>query len=67
MDEYPKNTIELFFVKDHFHQLAANFIVSAVDFKSYFGKFSGEIKTEDGHHIRFENVFGFVEDFHARF
>ena len=65
--EYSNNSLKLKFQKDSFHQIKANYLVAAVDFKSYFGKFSGELTTEDGHHIKFEDVFGFIEDFHARF
>ena len=63
---HPRNSIELTFERSHSHKLSANYLITAVDFKSNFGNYSGRIRTEDGHDITFTNVFGFFEDFHAR-
>ena len=56
---HPRNSIELSFKRAHSHKLSANYLITAVDFKSNFGTYSGRIQTEDGHDITFENVFGF--------
>ena len=61
-----KNSIVIKFERDHSHKLSANYLFTAIDFKSNFGRFSGRILTEDGHDISFKDVFGFFEDFHAR-
>ena len=59
-------SIQLEFKRVHEHSIGANYLVYNIDLNSNFGYFSGIIKTEDGQTIKFDDVFGFIEDFNAR-
>uniref|UniRef100_A0A7S3KR91 Uncharacterized protein n=1 Tax=Euplotes crassus TaxID=5936 RepID=A0A7S3KR91_EUPCR len=64
-----KNTINLKFKRAHNHSIGTNFLVYNIDLSSNFGYFSGEIQIQNGKEtktIKFNDVFGFIEDFHAR-
>mmetsp|Transcript_6958 Transcript_6958/g.6134 ORF Transcript_6958/g.6134 Transcript_6958/m.6134 type:complete len:391 (+) Transcript_6958:3-1175(+) len=60
------NKINLEFKKADQHSVGANFLFYNIDLQSSYGFFSGTIETSDGKKVKFEKVFGFVEDFHAR-
>ena len=60
------NKLTLEFHKASTHSIGANFIFYNIDLKSNYGYFTGSIETSDNKVVKFENQFGFIEDFHAR-
>lgn len=58
-------SIDLEFRRSESHSIGDNFLFFFMNLKSNFGHFSGSIKV-NGETINFDNVFGFIEDFHAR-
>lgn len=66
LNNHPKNSLEIEFKRDSQHGLTDNLLFISVDLISNYGKFSGRIKTEDGHDIEFKDKFGFFEDMHSK-
>mmetsp|Transcript_19510 Transcript_19510/g.22703 ORF Transcript_19510/g.22703 Transcript_19510/m.22703 type:complete len:92 (-) Transcript_19510:26-301(-) len=63
---FPENVLQLKFKRAHTHPIGTNYLLYYVNLSSNFGYFSGTIRTDQGLEISFKDVFGFIEDFHAR-
>lgn len=58
--------VVLAFTPDGRHREHLNLMLFASNFNQIFGRFNGEIHTNDGRHVKVDNLYGFVEEQYAK-